>query len=283
MGGPPPGPSGKWPRPNLPLKTALDKFLDARPLVRDSIIWEEPSAGDTPTRFYYVDWQPKDKQFLSGLFDQLMNKGPFAPLVVSYPKPGAQSIGMDLYFTRDQAFEVYAAHLAWALYLEAEGVAKNMIHWKLMDMTPTEREELLCSYRYHARIKPPVPQKAYPPLISPGQSFQPLYENQRRGVLRGDPRVGYKFLAGLSKDHPFQQMNLIGSSMQQTLANITFWMHSAVDHGPGGTASLGRLLLTERLKPVQAKAKPAYGRRSCCVRTPAVTPLRPRSASSRRA
>jgi|GEM_PF-1149006 len=227
----------------------LQAGLENCSIIRNSIVWE---MGTTGQRLPYKDWSAASKQILYDYYD-LLWQNPAAPLGISCPNPFNNTpVGESkrLFLTADEAFHIYAAHVAWALFLEA----KNLLPWSLVSQSTQGREEILASYRYHSRIKPSQydQQSYYPAHIQPDRDFQsPYQEALHNGVYRCDPRVGYWFVTGQSADHTFQKDNLLGTTQEETLANLTTWFAQSVGHGSGYKSKvdmLQRIFLEDRLK-----------------------------------
>jgi len=206
--------------------SALEEGLDNCPILRDSIVWE---TGDDGQLITFNQWSADRKQVLYDHYDQLMAGGEKVPLFIACPDPkkNIHATSHDLYLSANEAFHIYAAHVAWALYVEA----KKLVPWSLAAQSKDGRDEIFASYRYHSRIKPSQSIEFYPTHIKPDQDFQPLFQDQGYGVLRCDPRIGYWFVKGQSPEHPWQTENLLGASEEKTLAKLTRWFRVNVGHG----------------------------------------------------
>ncbi len=142
-----------------------------------------------------------------------------------------------LFLTADEAFDLYAAHVAHAFALEATGA----VSWSIVDLPASERHELLSAPRYHSIILPDAPglgpEPYYPAHIRPGRDYQLPARVQTTGGPMGlccDPRVGYWFLRGLARE---RGIDLIASTEAQTLANLIAWVSQNLGHGGDGTDS----------------------------------------------
>ena len=198
---------------------ALEAFLDALPKVKSCLVW---ITGDGK-RLPYSTWPDTLKSRFSELFQKLMENqkdlGMYLPSVDDSANGGSNPV----YYTANQAFDLFAAHAAHVLYVEY----KHFVPWSLKDFPGVQLEELLQSSSYVARIKPSSNQ--YPEGIQPNRDFQEAPENDGLGELNGDPRTGYLFLNGkTSKVH----RNLIGATQVETLMNLTAWLRDNVGHGP---------------------------------------------------
>ncbi len=196
----------------------LNIRLKGCPVLRDRIVWEDATGVKTS----YLNWTPAQKAridyFYQGLIDDVEDLGMSCP----DPKKNTNSTGYT-YLTKNEAFDVYAAHVAHALYLESEG----LVPWSIASRPGTELNELLSSDRYHTIIDLSA-NKNYPTHIKPGQDFQSAFRAKQVGVFHCDPRVGFDFITGLTKS---QTENLLGGDEEETLANLTMWMRDHVAHG----------------------------------------------------
>ncbi len=196
----------------------------------DQIVWETA----TGKRIRYPYWVQSQKDRLNELFDRLINN---RDLGISRPDPrrnlalrNKPSGTRNMFLTADEAFDIYAAHVAHVFYLEAT----RALPWSVLGLPSVELEELLSSDRYHSRIVPSSLATAsdpyYPSHIRPDRDFQlPYRVNLTHGVgLVCDPRDGYRFLHG---DNSTTHQNLIGSNERETMENLTFWCASNVAHG----------------------------------------------------
>lgn len=199
--------------------------------LRSAIVWE--TAGGEPVP--YDGWTATQKDRLDALF-QALARGD-ADLGLSCPDPAtsyslrpAPDGGRTIFFTADQAFDVFAAHVAHALHLEAT----EAVPWSLYRLPGAELAELLSSDRYHSRILPSTRDDPsdpyYPSHIRPGRDFQLTY--QAYGVtgraLNCDPRIGYRFVRGASST---SGEDLVAGSETQTLARLGRWLADNVAHG----------------------------------------------------
>ncbi|MDX1387303.1 MAG: hypothetical protein R3257_06900, partial [bacterium] len=209
----------------------LERRLDRCTALRDNIIWET-AAGE---RIPYPDWTSEQKTRLQEIFKALVRGD--EDLGLQCPDPlGSLSDNKLTFFSAAEAFDVFAAHVAHALYLEAEG----KVPWRLSTFPGEEIREITASYRYHHIITASANQY-YPSHIQPGRDFQAEATAQDYGILNCDPRVGYHFLKGLGPefpqvspelDFPYQTEDLIAATHEETLINIHGWLNSWVVHGP---------------------------------------------------
>jgi hypothetical protein len=149
-----------------------------------------------------------------------------------------------MYFTADQAFELYAANVALVLFVEAN----HLVPWSIQSHPPIELEELLASSSYFARIKP-APNNYYPAGIQANRDFTEPPENEGLGELTEDPRVAYDFVSGKTSA---LHKSLVGETELDTLVNLTDWLHGNADHGPMAeeriTPDKGQRRLADRLR-----------------------------------
>jgi hypothetical protein len=197
----------------------LETLLDGLPKVKASLVWTTGEGRRLP----YAAWPVTLKSRFSELFQKLMENQKDLGMSLPSIDESANGGSNRVYYSADQAFDLYAAHAAHVLFVEY----KHLVPWTLKDFPEIQLEELLQSSSYVARIKPSPNQ--YPEGIQPNRDFQEAPENEGLGELNGDPRIGYLFLNGkTSRRH----RNLIGATQAETLVNLTAWLRDNVGHGP---------------------------------------------------
>ncbi len=211
-------------RSSLRNSVDLETRLNGCPQLRDEIIWETGSGERHP----YPEWTREQKSRLEYFFQALLrgdaNLGIHCPDLTT----GSNHDAYKLFLSADQAFDIYAAHVAHALYLEVTG----SVPWSLMDLPPEEKAVILASYHYQARILPSMwtqHQDIYM-IFQPNRDFQSLPREYSAESLICDPRVGYRFLRGETST---LHQNLVGRNEEETLQNITWWYYNNVSHGSG--------------------------------------------------
>lgn len=223
------------------LPNDLEERLGGCGILRDHIVWETPT-GD---RIAYPEWDEEKKQRLNDIF-QMIARGD-SDLGLSCPEP-ARAVPRDrgrMYLSAEEAFDVFAAHVAHALYLEAS----HGVPWSIAQSTPGELDQLLASYNYQAIIVPSA-ETTYPDHIRPERDYQQTTASDGTWALLCDPRVGFRFLTGASRDHRYQRENLLGATETDTLFKITNFLRKNLAHGGGETREqlLARSTLTGRLR-----------------------------------
>lgn len=214
--------------------------------LRQGLLWQ---TGTGALRSY-DEWTPAQRDRLDALEQRLREAGPdlgwAARLELGLRCPDvASNLSLRrrpdgprcLFLTADQAFDLYAAHVAHAFALEATGA----VPWSIVDLPAAERHELLASPRYHAIILPDAvglgSEPYYPAHIRPGRDYQLPARVQNTAGPMGlccDPRVGYWFLRGLART---SGVDLVASTEAQTMANLIAWVSQNLGHGGDGTDS----------------------------------------------
>jgi hypothetical protein len=212
--------------------------LDACPALASAIEWEDEPGSLLP----YVDWDAARKERLDDLFQRLLaNRN----LGLSCPSTSVALVATArVYLTEDQAFGIYAAHVANALYLEGT----RRVPWSIVGVPREELRILLASPSYFVRLFGRLADA--PSYIDPARAFT-LPERVIVGDgLVCDPRVGYRFLSGATST---AGENLIGATEEETLARIGVWMSRDVGHGGAEDQTLEHerqySYLQDRLKP----------------------------------
>jgi hypothetical protein len=196
----------------------------------NQIVWETATGQQMP----FPNWTQSQKDLLNSFFDKLMsgdpNLGihrPYPPKNLSaIPKPGVGAYVM--FLTAQEAFDIYAAHVAHVFYLEAT----NKVPWSILNLPEIELAELLRSDRYHMRIvDSSIDHSWYPSHIQPNRDFQLPYrcfDSNNGSGLVCDPTVGFRFLHG---DDSTARTNLIGQTEEETMHNLSVWCAANVGHG----------------------------------------------------
>jgi hypothetical protein len=212
----------------------LERWLGGHALIRDRIAWV---TGDG-TREDFVSWSPEMK----GRIEEFYAK----------QQAGDKNLGMKLpdpekangYYPADVAFDIYAAHVAHVIYVEANG----LVPWKLEDHPVDEIDQLLCSTAYFSMIRPST--RSLPAGIAAMHDLQDVPEVDGLGEYISDPRIGYEFLSGKTST---SGRSLIGKDELETLKNLTIWLRDNVDHGEidnnVGERAKKLRWLDERLRP----------------------------------
>ncbi|HVS69847.1 MAG TPA: hypothetical protein VHQ47_01175 [Phycisphaerae bacterium] len=208
-------------------------WLEQHPQVKARVAWVTGDGG----RVEYGKWTSAQKARVEELYGKLM--------------AGDRNLGMHLpeaekasgYYTVEQAFDIYAAHVAHVVYVEAKG----LVPWKVEDLPADELDALVSAESYFAMIKPTG--QALPAGIQARRDFQDVSENEWLGEYISDPRIGYEFLSGKTST---TGRSLIGKNRWETVKNITIWMRDNVDHGgiddQVGTRAKKLRWLDERLR-----------------------------------
>ncbi len=229
----------------------LDERLCTHPELRRQIIWETATGAHLSYDYWPHEWKDRLNEF----FQKMLNRDP--NLGIHLPNPrnnmnqqtwaaGGLSFNPIMYLTEDEALDTYLAHCACVLWHEAMG----HFSWSIFALPEDELAELLSSDRYHSRIVDAYRSSegrsredyyrlvGYPEHIRPHRDFQLSHRANNpfaRGIgLLGDPRDGYNFITGRNSS---LHVNLLGSTEEETLENLTLWFAQNVMHGSGFTLS----------------------------------------------
>jgi hypothetical protein len=219
--------------------TPIDSALAACPTLARAIEWEDEPGSLQP----YVEWEAARKEQLDDLFQRLLDNR--SSLGLSCPDTSVAMVASSrVYLTEDQAFGIYAAHVANALYIEAA----RRVPWSIVGVPHEELRILLASPSYFVRLFGKLSDA--PPYIDPARAFTLPQRVLVGDGLVCDPRVGYRFLSGASST---AGENLIGATETETLARIGVWMSRDVGHGGAPDLTLEHerqySYLQDRLKP----------------------------------
>lgn len=202
----------------------LDAVLVACPSLRDSIAWLNGSGAVLS----YSQWTDAQRSTLRYYY-QLYALG-MTTLPLDCPTPErnldpaslAARVAGPLYFSAEQAFALYAASVAHSLALEARG----SLGWTLRSFPAAERAAVLSSDRMFVPVKPGT--VAMPPGLVAGRDLQltPARANAMTFVCQ--PGEAYEFLRGSSTSG----IDLVASTADDTLANLTLFVARNLAHGP---------------------------------------------------
>jgi hypothetical protein len=243
--------------------TSLSARLAACPGLDDLLIWQD-GAGHvfSHSGYSYPAWTRAQRDRLDQLF-QMMQDGE-AALGLDCPSPAANlwaagqsnsasgtpvrgELLTQIFFTANQAFDTYAAHVAWSLYLEVN----HVVPWSLLNHPSSELVEFFDSRRYHTRFPARdavyasgyANRASYPTAIEEGRDFWNATSRLSAGwEAVCDPRVAYEFLSG--GPNSSSRMNLLGATEMATLKNLTWWFYNDVAHGDARDAATSAVLRT---------------------------------------
>jgi hypothetical protein len=206
---------------------AVDAVLDACPELASQVVW---TTGDG-LRQPESTWAPALRTRFEELFRLIDTNAVDLKLQCSQANTALNGSSW-VYIPTNQAFDIYAAHVAHALSLEIRG----SVPWTLRSMPPEESAEILSSDRYFSRILP-APGQKFPAAIQANRDFQLPPRAQPGGdALVCDPRVGERFLRGETSS---AHVNLLGETDRETLVRLVWWFQQNVHHdfpgnGPSG-------------------------------------------------
>ncbi len=194
-----------------------------------------PTPTPTPTRLRYAEWPAWRQQDLSSIFvtlganpnadisgflrcpDPLDDPSFNVPVAGDDPVPDTLA---RIKYTEDQAFRIFAAHVAHALLFE---VREGATHWSLFQMTPSELEQLFDSYHYFSLLATPV-------MSRRGEILDRTSPPRAIGALEYmicDPRDGYRFITGTNSTIA---TSLLGTTQEETLGAISLFFAHNVFH-----------------------------------------------------
>ncbi len=201
----------------------LETRLNGCPWLRDQIVWEMGNG----TRISYPDWTPVQKDRLEEFFQALLRGDNNLGIRCPDPRVAMSSQTGRYYLSADEAFDVYAAHVAHVFYLEAT----HGVPWSITNLPPAELAEFLVSSSYQSRITSST-NLSYPSHIQANRDFQrPFRENSINNLIC-DPRDGYRFIRGEAST---LRRDLLGATEEETLKNLTWWFYNNLWHTGGGT------------------------------------------------
>jgi hypothetical protein len=197
----------------------LDAWLAAHPLIRNRIVWTAGDGRALPIAAWPAAMRGRLGAFYQGLLAGRRDLGIRLPDVAPFKG----------YFAADVAFDIYAAHVAHVLVVEA----RHLVPWSIERRPAVELDQLLAGASYFARIKPS--KRTLPPDIQADRDFMQRPENVLTGELNSDPRIGFDFVTGKTS---MTHATLAGATELETLCHLTAWLRDNVGHGPLGDGHL---------------------------------------------
>jgi hypothetical protein len=235
--------------------------LSQCPGLQDAMVWEDGSGNLFNYSGYgYAGWTQAQKTRLDQIYAAISTNA--SDLGLDCPDPQKQLFTLeqtldasgnplrnanvapvDLLFTANQAFDTYAAGVAWSLYVAAH----RLVPWSILDSPAIEVAEYYDSRHAHSRItaEEPAGLGSYPASIVAGRDF---WNAGSRGGYAWeavcDPRIGYQFLSG---QYSSSQQSLIGADALTTLKNLTAWFYDNVAHGSPTDITTSFVLANNRI------------------------------------
>lgn len=199
---------------------SLDTKLSGCPELASQIIWENTDGS----RIVYPAWSAEKKARLQEIFGRMERSERDLGLRCPELSNRNYQIG-NLYFTQEEAFDVYAAHIAHSLRVEID----RLLPWSLLDNSRGENSVLLNSFYYHSRVLPFSGMGGAPYILSvyPAESSYQNFPSHSLPTISCDPRIAFDFLRGTLSS---TRENLIGSSQEQTLVNLSWFLHKNAWH-----------------------------------------------------
>ncbi|QQR81658.1 MAG: hypothetical protein IPJ69_06015 [Deltaproteobacteria bacterium] len=189
--------------------------------VAEQMIWQTGEGGITS----YSEWSEQKKSRLQDLYNRILrNDVDLGIQCPSYEAASSPLRDTSVYITAQQAFDIYATHIAWFLTTEVNG----SIPWSLYQFSREELKELLQSDHYFALIASSGV-GGYPSGITPHHDYQLLPQKRNHPSISCDPRVAYHFLLGTNSTDPGMR-SLIAMTPQDTLVLLTQFFHNHVAH-----------------------------------------------------
>lgn len=170
------------------------RFLENNPLVIENLVWEDDQY---PGGYIFIEDRDKRRD----LVNHLAGKAPITPP----PFPAYCDGYGQVYFSEEDAWNIYLAHVAHALEVEVNG----LVSWSLSDYTKEELA-LLFDSRY---LLDYVPSKGL-------YKFSSRLPGGRQGVSDLNASAGYEFL---------ERNNMIGAQAE-TVFHFTNWLRQNLVH-----------------------------------------------------
>jgi hypothetical protein len=212
-------------------QTDINIILNACPQLASHMIWQEGYYSHyvwSPSAFAWANWNITQTSRLRQIYQALLrgdaNLGLDCPdPTIAQQQPVDPNRAKEIYFSQNEAFDVYAAQLANAIYLEVTG----SVPWSLLDYSPTELDILFNSTSLLQPIRPSQ-QTYYPSYITVGTDFQETARDSNSPHYLCDPREGYRFVSGANSTSGH---SLIASTPLATLVKLSSWVSLNVAHG----------------------------------------------------
>lgn len=202
--------------------TNFSEKIDGCLRLKNQIIYESPTGERIP----FIRWTEAQVNRINQIYARIAANE--EDLGLNCPDPRMSQLStitpVFYYLNPEPAFDIYAAHVAHAIYLEAN----HLVPWSIQNLPIIQLKEL---FDFHSYFVPILVDRntRYPSHIR----AQRDYQLPARGVygpdsLVCDPRVAYQFIRGLSsRSHE----NMLGESPESTLTNLSHWFKNNVVHG----------------------------------------------------
>lgn len=226
-------------------------YLTATPGVERWLLLETGSPG---AYLSYAAWPRETKQRLDQIVDCFRSGSPlpFKIPVALAPRSAVMQEAVG-YGSLESGVDIYLAQIGHMIYLDMAG----LVPWSLATLTDEELSYLLPSSNYFVLVRSGGG-LTYQTFMVPGS----VAGGQDAGGVLGDPRDTLGFL--LAK--PEHGAELIGATREETVGNLSEWVHDYLFHWETGFASspreffLRHPFLSDRLRrlPVDALDRDVY-------------------------
>ena len=203
--------------------TTFEGKVSGCPQLAHQIVWQRPDGSKVD----FERWSPSQKVRINELFDRINRNERDLGVRCPRPEDGVNVELRRIYISENEAFDMYAASVAQAIYIESN----NLVPWSLRNNPPAENEAILDSSQYFSIITSDglgslsVVRRRF----SPGTSYRLPAWHYASEALSCDPRVPYNFLSGLNSS---THTTLIQSSQRDTIKALSLWFHKNAFHDP---------------------------------------------------
>ncbi len=206
--------------------TSFESRVTGCPQLANQILWQQPNG----TRVRFNDWTSAQKARINELYDRIQRNVPDLGVRCPVPQDRVNIEYKQIFISAEEAFDMYAAFIAQAIYLEAN----RLVPWSLLDNPTPENQSILDSSQYFSVITVYREGETLSDVrgrYRPGTAYQsPAWQMGSASLLNCDPRIPYLFLNGT---YSATRSNLLGSDQDTTIKNISWWFHENVYHGAG--------------------------------------------------
>lgn len=201
--------------------TNFSEKIDGCLRLRSQIIYESPTGERIP----FIRWTEAQVNRINEIYARIVADE--ENLGLNCPEPRSSMSSPDVfaayYLNPEPAFDIYAAHVAHAIYLEAN----HLVPWSIQNLPSIQLRELFDFHSYFVPILP-LSGARYPSHIQAQRDYQlPARSFLAPDALICDPRIGNHFIRGInSRSHE----NLLGENPEATITNLSLWFKNNVRH-----------------------------------------------------
>ncbi|QQR79617.1 MAG: hypothetical protein IPJ69_09690 [Deltaproteobacteria bacterium] len=202
--------------------TTFEGKVSGCPQIAHQIVWQRPDGSKVD----FEHWTTVQKTRINQIFDRINRNESDLGIRCPHPEDGVNVELRRIYISENEAFDMYAAHISQAIYLESN----RLVPWSLRDNSREENASILDSSQYFSIITRDGSESHLSIVrshYSPGTAYRTPAWHYSDDLLSCDPRLPYFFLNGANSA---TRTNLIQSNQVDTIKSISWWFHKNAYH-----------------------------------------------------